>query len=232
MRKHVAVLALVAVAVALAGCGNSESSGAPGNPASGNLGSSGGGGSDEISKLLAKTKEAKYKVTYESGNDKPITIAQDPPRFSYVSGDSASYVLADGSAVSCSGKGSSATCTALPGGDAIKTMMTTVYGAVGSFLLSDAGNGIPGLLNIKTTDKKIAGRDAACATIDSSALGVLSAVIKGSYTVCIDKQTGIMLQTKSDDGSGSTSDLTAIDFGAPTDADLTPPATTSTIPGQ
>ena len=199
----------------------------------GNLGSSGGGGSDEISKLLAKTKEAKYKVTYESGNDKPITIAQDPPRFSYVQGDSSTYVTADGSAVSCSGTGSAATCTKLPGnGASVIQSLSASFGSLATLFLSEAGKGIPGLANIKTTDKKIAGRDAACATIDSSTLGVLGAAIKGSYSVCIDKKTGIMLQTKSDDGSGSTGDLTATDFGTPTDADLTPPATPSSIPGQ
>ena len=41
-----------------------------------------------------------------------------------------------------------------------------------------------------------------------------------------------MLQTKADSGTGSTEDITATDFGEPTDADFTPPATPSTIPGQ
>ena len=80
--------------------------------------------------------------------------------------------------------------------------------------------------------EQVAGRDAACATIDAGNLGALSAALKGSYSVCIDKETGIMLQAKADSGSGSTEDITATDFGEPTAADFTPPATPSTIPGQ
>jgi hypothetical protein len=244
MRKHVAVLVVVVIAAAgaLAGCGNSESSGTgnTGSSGSGNAGATTGpgdtgsiGGDSEISKLLAKTKNAKYKVTYQSGSDQPFTIAQDPPRFSYVSGDSSTYVLADNSAVSCSGTGSSATCTKLPGtGDSVRQGLSTSFGALAALFLGGSGTGIPGLANIHTTNKQIAGRDAACVTIDSSTLGALSAALKGSYTICIDKNTGIMLQAKSDNGSGSTTDITATNFGSPTNADLTPPATASTAPGQ
>ena len=236
MRKHVAVLALVAVAIALTGCGgSSKSSGQPGDTTPGNTTKSGdnngSGGNDNLSKLLAKAKAATYKVTYQSDNES-FTIAQDPPKFSFVQGDSATYINEDGSAVSCSGTGSTASCTKLPGtGEALKTGLTAGLGAFAALFVSQAAN-IPGLVDIKTTDETIAGRDAACATIDAGNLGALSAAIKGSYTVCVDKETGIMLQTKSDSGSGSTNDITATDFTNPTDADFTPPATPSTIPGQ
>jgi hypothetical protein len=240
MRKHVSVLALVALALGLAGCGNSESSGGTGNTGPGSTGSDTTGpgdtgssrGDSDLSKLLAKTKDAKFKVTYQSGEDTPFTIAQDPPRFSYVNGDSSTYVLADGSAVSCNGTGSSATCTAMPGsGDSIKQGLNAAFGSIGALFLSEAGKGIPGLAGIKTTDASIAGRDAACATIDGSTLGALGAAIKGSYSVCIDTETGVMLESKADDGNGTTSDLKATAFGAPSDSDLTPPATPNTIPG-
>ena len=98
--------------------------------------------------------------------------------------------------------------------------------------LTEAGKGIPGLGDIKTNDEEIAGRDASCATIDSSTFGALGAAFKGSYSVCIDKATGVMLRVKSSDGSGSSDDITATDFGDPSDDDFTPPATPVTIPGQ
>ena len=231
MRKHLAVVGLVVVAIGFAGCGGSST---PSSKASGSGNTTGkNGGDDELSKLLEKTKSAKYKVTYQSGNDEAFTIAQDPPLFSYVQGDSATYVLKDDSAVSCSGTGSTATCTQLPGGGAtMKTGLTAGLGAFAALFLSQSGTGIPGLLNVKTTNKEVAGRDAACATIDAGSLGALSAALKGSYSVCIDKETGIMLQTKADSGNGSTDDITATAFSEPTEADFTPPATPSTIPGQ
>ncbi len=227
MRKVVAVA--IVGALALAACGGKSSS-------KGSNGATKGGSSsgNDFSSLVAKTNNAKYKVTYQSGSDTPFTIAQDPPRFSYTTESSGTYVTADGSAVSCSGTGSTATCTALPGGGAaIKQGLTTSFGAIGALLVSQAGKGIPGLSSItKTTGKTIAGRDAECATIDASSLGVLGAAIgKGSYSVCVDKATGVMLESKTDDGNGHTTDVKATAFGTPSDADLTPPATPVTIPG-
>jgi hypothetical protein len=218
MRKLVAVAALSAVA--LAGCSSSDD------------GANGGG--SEFSKLLAKAKAAKYRITYESGGDELFTIAQDPPRFSYVSGGSSTYVLADGSTVSCTGTGQSATCTDQPGiGDSIKQGLNTRLGAIAALFVTEAATGIPGLGAIKTTDRSIVGRRAACATIDGSILGDLGAGIKGSASVCVDKKTGVILASKADDGNGHVADVKATEFATPTDADLTPPATvttSSTIP--
>lgn len=233
MRKHIAVLALGALALTLAGCGDSDKpSGGAFNTGPGDTGS--GGGDSEISKLLAKTKAATYKVTYQSGDDDPFTVAQDPPRFAYSSGDSATYVTADGAAVSCSGSGSSETCTELPGsGDTYKTVLGTAFGAAGALFLSAAGTAIPGLADIKTSDGKVAGRDAVCATIDGGILGALGGEdVKGSYSVCVDQETGVMLELNSDNGAGSTTKITATNFGEPTDADFTPPVTPGTVPGQ
>jgi hypothetical protein len=229
MRKLVAVAVLSALV--LAGCGKSSSNGgAPGDATKPGA----KGGNRDFAALIARTNAAKYKVTYQSGSDTPFTIAQDPPRFSYTSGDSSTFVTADGSAVSCSGTGPTATCTSMPGGGAsIKQGLTASFGAVGALFVSQAGRGIPGLTNIsKTTTKTIAGRDAVCATIDASSLGVLGAAIgTGSFSVCIDTDTGVMLESKTDDGKGDTTDVKATEFGAPSDADLTPPATPITIPG-
>lgn len=224
MRKLVTATVLAAVLLAACGGGGKSSSDGSGD----------GGGNSGFASLVAKTSKAKYKVTYQSGSDKPFTIAQDPPLFSYTTEDSATYVTADGSAVSCSGTGADATCTSLPGGgDAIKQGLTGAFGSFGALFVSEAGKGIPGLGGIsKTTSKSIAGRDAECATIDKGTLGVLGAALgDGSYSVCIDKETGVMLESKSDDGKGNVEDIKATDFGTPSDADLTPPATPNTIPG-
>lgn len=202
--------------------------------ACGGGGTSSNGGGNDYASLVAKGATAKYKITYQNGTQTPFTVAQDPPRFSYGTADSATYVTADGAAVACSGTGASATCTSLPGGgDAVRQGLTGLFGAVGSLFFSQAVKDIPGLGNItKTTSKTIAGRDAICATIDASTLGVLGAVLgDGSYSSCLDKSTGVILQSKADDGKGTIIDIKATDFGTPTDADLTPPATPITIPG-
>jgi hypothetical protein len=230
MRKLL-VLAVVG-AVALAACGGGKSSPSVGAGATSPGGGSKGG--NDFASLVAKTNAATYKVTYKSGSDTPFTISQQGKRFSYVSGDSATYVTADGAAISCSGTGASATCTSLPGsGDAIKQGLNSAFGALGALFATNAGKGIPGLSSItKTSSQTIAGRKATCATIDASSLGILGAALgKGSYSVCVDAQTGVMLSSKSDDGSGHVSQVSATAFGDPTDADLTPPATPQTIPG-
>jgi hypothetical protein len=232
MRRPVAVLALGAVA--LFGCGNgSDKPSAGGGSGTTDNGSNGGGGSG-FSELLAKSKAAKYKITYTRGDDDEVfTLAQDPPRFAYTTEGSATYVPGDGAAVSCSGSGSSATCKELPGtGDAYRASLSNVLGVAGAFFLSAAGSSIPGLLDIKTSDEEIAGRAAVCATIDGSTLGALGAAIEGSYSICVDKEIGVMLRVRSDDGSGSSNDLTATKFEEPSNDDFTPPATPGSVPGQ
>jgi hypothetical protein len=217
-------LALAVVgALALAACGSKSSSN----------GSGGNGVGGGFAAIVARTGSAKYKVTYQQGNEKPFTIAQNPPRFSFITDGSATYVTADGSAVSCSGTAKSATCTSKSGGGAlIKQGLTRVLGTLGALFVSEAGKGIPGLGNIKSTDKSIAGRAAACATIDASTLGALGAALgSGSYSACVDKQSGVMLESTADDGNGHVTDIKATAYGSPTEADLTPPSKPIVSPG-
>jgi hypothetical protein len=239
MAKRMTIV-LVAV-LALAACGSSKSSGSSdtGSHLSDVPGSTNGSGKSDNSgfaSLVQKAKDAKYKVTYTNTDGQSFTIAQDPPKFSLVEGDSATYVTADGSSVSCSGTGSSATCSQLPGtGAAIQQGMASAFGAVGQLFVTLANEnigGLGGLGHIATTSKTIAGRDAECATVDKNTLGVLGAAIgDASYAVCIDKDTGVMLSTKTTDQGGKTNEITASDFGSPSDSDFTPPATPQTIPG-
>jgi hypothetical protein len=236
--KRIAVV-LVAV-LALAACGSSKSSGTSdtGSHLTDTPGSTSGSGSDNgFGSLVQKAKDAKYKVTYSSssGSDS-FTIAQDPPKFSFVQADSATYVTADGSSVSCSGTGSDATCTQLPGatGSAMQQGWAAAFGGVGQLFvtLANESNSIGNLVHISTTTKSIAGRDAECATIDMYSVSFLAAAIGvASYQVCVDKDTGVMLSSKSTDKNGKSDEITATDFGSPSDSDFTPPATPSTIPG-
>lgn len=220
MRRLVA-LAVVGTVV-VAGCGGGKSS--PSATA---------GAKNDFASLVAKTNAATYKVTYQSGNDVPFTLSQQGREFSYVSGTSSTYVTADGAAVSCSGTGPSATCASRPGGgDAVKQGLTSLFGALGTLFVTDAGRTIPGLSGISTTSgKQIAGRDAECATIDSSSLGALGAALgRGSYSVCVDTETGVMLSSKSDDGKGHVKQIVATRFTEPTAADLTPPTKPQSLP--
>jgi hypothetical protein len=225
MGKRIAVV-LVA-ALALAACGSSSSSGSGGT--------GGSGGSNDFASLLQQSKTAKYKVTYSRDSGGDITIAQDPPKFALVESGSATYVTADGSAVTCEGSGSSATCTQLPStsGSSIQQGLSSAFGAIGSALVAATSAGVPGLTNIVSkSGSKIAGRDATCATIDKKSLGIIGSGLPSgaSYSVCVDKDTGVLLSSKSNDGSGNVSSITAKSFASPTAADFTPPATPSTIP--
>lgn len=235
MRRPVAVLALGAVA--LFGCGNgSDKTSADGGSGTTDKGSNGDGGGDSgFAELLANAKAAKFKITYTKGDNggEVFTLAQDPPRFAYTTEGSATYITADGAAINCSGSGSSVTCTELPDtGDTYRATLSNVLGAAGAFFLTVAGSSIPGLLDIKTSEDEIAGRAAVCATIDGSTLGALGEAIKGSYSACVDKKIGVMLRVRSDDGSGSSNDLTATAFEEPSDDDFTPPATPGSVPRQ
>jgi hypothetical protein len=236
MGKRIAV-ALVAV-IALAACGSSNSSGAGaggnGSHLSSPSGATNGGGSstNDFASVVGKAKTATYKVTYSNSDGGSFTIAQDPPKFSLIEGESATYVTSDGSSVSCAGSGSAARCTQLPGtGTAVQQGMASAFGAVGTLFTTLASENLHGLLNISTTGKSIAGRDAECATIDKNSLGVLGAAIgDASYQVCMDKDTGVMLSSKASNGSGKADSITATDFGSPSDSDFTPPATPTTVP--
>jgi hypothetical protein len=229
MRKPFAVAAALLAAVTGAAC-TSVTIGSGGNVS---------GGGNGFGSFLAKISAAKYKVTYQAGDETPFTIAQDPPRFSYVSGSNASYVTADGSAIGCSSVGAppttaASTCKSLAGGGAaVKQSLATHLGALGALFVSEAGKDIAGLGSIKSTDKSIVGRAAACATIDKNTLGAISAALlgSGSFSVCVDKATGVILESKADDGNGRVIAVMATHFGTPTDADLTPPSKPVANPG-
>jgi hypothetical protein len=49
--------------------------------------------------------------------------------------------------------------------------------------------------------------------------------------VCLDKESGVVLESKADDGDGKALDIKATAYGEPTEADLTPPAAVSSLPG-
>jgi hypothetical protein len=210
--------------VALAACSSGGTSSAPttakGRP----------GGGDGLSSLVAKAAKARYKVTYQSGSS-TVVVAQDPPKYSLVQSGTAIYGSGDGTFVECSGNGSAATCAQFADtGDAAKQSLAGSFGSVGASLLdalSQAGSVFAG---ITTSDATIAGRDARCVSVDSkSVAAIVGDALKGTLTVCADKQTGVLLKSHVAGATGG-EDIVATSFDEPSDSDFLPPATPITIP--
>jgi hypothetical protein len=208
------------VGLVLASCGGSNNSkalikGAP-------TGKSGSGNSG-FDALIGKSKNATYKAVYNSGGSE-ITIVNLPPASAYINGDTGYYQDAAGTTTVCNGTGSSATCTEAPAGagPSVTTMMQGMFGAYGALLTTSAASVF---LNVQTSEKTIAGRQAKCAKIDASKFGSA-----GSVEVCADAELGILLSMNTTDSSGKQdSQLEATSVSTnPTQADVTPPASPQT----
>jgi hypothetical protein len=217
------VIAAVAAALALAACGDDSTS------SSATLSTtavSGGDGSDFAS-LVEKAETSSFRVTYRTSDGTLITIAQDDKgRQSIVDGDS--LVISDGAnTVSCDGTTPSATCRDLgtlgeQTMDRLAAMWTSVYTGLTS-LASSAFDG-------DTSSDTIAGREATCATVTASALpGALGAVAgrlgrDATATVCVDNETGVLLELSAGSGDDTTVVLVATEFGQPSASDFQPPS--------
>jgi hypothetical protein len=242
VRKVLVTMLTVALAVAgLAACGgDDDDAGSAGTTAGSGPGDTGSTGDQRLDELLQQAREATYKVTYESIDGVQTIVAQDLPRVAYVSGDSGLYQTADGRAVSCSGISdpAMAACVLLPStsGTLVEQAATTFFGAAYAGFLAAADQGGDLFGTIETSDEEIAGRDAQCATFDPGASPLIPAT--GSFTACVDLETGVVLRVSGTDQSGEVvTTFQAVDFGEPTDDDLDPPAepteiTVPTIPGQ
>ena len=197
-------------------------------------------GDEALDELIAQAREATYKVVYGAVGDEQIVVAQDPPRIAYVSGDGGLYQTADGRAVSCSGirEPAMAACVLLPSsaGTLVEQAATTFFGPAYAGFLAAAGEDRGLFGTIETSDDEIAGRDARCATFDPGASPLIPAT--GSFTACVDTETGVVLRVASSDANGDVVlTFEAVEFGTPSDADLDPPAeptelTVPTLPTQ
>lgn len=222
-----------ALAIGVAACGSSgnnkaktgggaTSSSSGAGPSATTAGGDGGGGgaASEIAGLVRKAKTANVKVTYKTaGTDNTFTLAQFNGDSSMATGDS-SIVTSGAKTYSCTGKGTGAMCTELPGGSALGTaMLTGFFGAYSAlFSTPDSITGRLGFVEKTTSTATIAGRGAKCATIKAGALGAL-----GEVKMCVDAQTGILLEGTTTAG-GQSSTLQATEFKESTAADVKLPA--------
>jgi hypothetical protein len=227
MRKYLACVAIVAVALStLAACGGDDDDSA--NPANnGTTAKSNGNGSTDsttgnadLDALLEKAKDAKYRVTYQSGDDNDeITIANDPPKSAFISGDTM-FINTGDESLTCNGTGADAKCIKNPaGGAGLEAMLTGFFG-VYSALITAADKNLGIVFDVsKSGDEEIAGRSAQCAEISGGAL----AQTEGHLKVCVDKETGVLLLGESGDDN-STNKIEATKFEEPKDSDFEPPA--------
>ncbi len=186
-------------------------------------------GGNGLSSLVGKAAKAVYRVTYQAGAS-TIVIAQDPPKYSAVQGNNSAYDSGVGTSVECTGKGLNAICVQLPNtSNLAQQSLAGSFGSVASTLfdaLGKAGSAFAGTL---TSDATIAGRDARCITLDEAELGALvGPALKGTTKICVDKQTGVLLESHADSARGA--DLIATSYGEPSPSDFVPPSTPITAP--
>jgi hypothetical protein len=232
VRKLLITTFTVAIAVAgLGACGGDDDGDAGGDTtttADGTGPTTPSTGDARLDELVQRAREATFKVTYEAIDGVQTTVAQDPPRVAYVSGDGGLYQTEDGRAVSCSGIGdpAMAACVVLPStsGSLAEQAATTFFGAGYAGFLAAANQGGEDVFGtIETSEEEIAGRDAQCATFDPGASPLIPAT--GSFTACVDVETGVVLRISGTDQTGEeVTAFRAVEFGEPTDDDLDPPA--------
>jgi hypothetical protein len=213
----------VLVSIALGACsGGGKAANLPTTPTS-------TGGTKSLSSLMAKAAAARYKVTYQAGNT-TIMIAQDPPRYSSVQGNTSIYDTAAGTSVECTGVGVTANCAEIPDAKHLaKQSLAGSFGSVAASLVDALGKSGADFAGITTSSKTIAGRSARCVTLDGTKLAsIVGDALKGTTTICADSQTGVLLESHVDSAKGD--DLLATFFGDPSDADFNPPSTPITLP--
>lgn len=169
-----------------------------------------------------------------------MTIAQDGTgNTMFQSGDSAFYT-SDGKTVSCSGTGSDAKCTDLGnmgGVGAAAAGITAAFTGLYTGLTSLDKSVYSGHESSET----IAGRDANCVTFKASDFGALAALASGlgdsnydasaQAKICVDKETGFLLQWGASSDNGNNKDfLVATEVGESSPSDFQPPSTPETIP--
>lgn len=186
----------------------------------------------EISKLVAKAQDARYRVTYRrpglGGKTIAIVIAQDPPKYFIDTGVTSAF-KAKNSFTECDSLAGVITCKHLPAAAALieeELILARVFGTTGSLFLYDAPAGIKGLSQLTPVDKTIAGRAARCVTLTGATLKDVDPSATGSFTACVDAQSGVMLESRYLDVTGTTIDVIASAYGEPVDSDFTPPSTT------
>jgi len=236
-RFAAAVLVAVVAGAGLAACRGDDDSSSSGNTSSADQSTSptsDAGSSDatappntegltpQLSAILDRQKDAVIKITYRHGKD-TFTIAQDHDRKAITSGTSMSIVTPARS-VDCTDLKTTPTCLQVPEGvTSLVSLGLVFYDAVAQGI-AGASEAYP---PIKTTNEKIAGRDAVCASGDAQTfLGGASSSVgrvpSGTVRACVDTETGFLLSYTN---TGSANDqLIATSVRKATDKDFEPPA--------
>jgi hypothetical protein len=225
------VIGVLAATLALAACGSSSKSGSSGGDTT--TTGSGSSSATDIAALAKKAETASFKVTYKTSNGDTITIAQDGQgKKSIVQGNNLFIVDGD-TAVYCDGTTSSATCEdrGRAGKAAADAATATVTGAYRSLAALNSS-----LFNGDTSSETIAGRDATCVTVKLADMGgILGSIADkigadASGSMCVDKETGVLLKLSGGTGGNPTDVLVATEFGEPSDSDFVPPSTPKSGP--
>lgn len=188
-----------------------------------------GTGDEELDELLARARDVRIRVTYETDDGETITVSQDGEGRSAVFPDESSVMIStDDGTVVCDGlDGDAPTCNELPGelGD------LTGAGLGFFFLLGESlSQAADELEGIDRSRDEIAGRDAICWDIDPSrfAPGFLEELGDDDVPddargrVCIDEETGFLLEIASE-SDGEEFFFRAVEVGEPDDDDFEPP---------
>lgn len=191
----------------------------------------GTGSGNDFAQRYADATKARFKITYTTNDGDPQTYAQDGKGNSvYGDGNSQYFRSSSGSVLCTTDSDGKASCGPAPGGASVSPFLA----------LFNAGQGYIQVLGnfADTESKSVAGRDAECVTFSKdTAKGVgavgaaIAAAIEGSLTYCVDKETGVLLESSTTDESGTTTDSFKVTkFETPTDADFTPPTTPASLP--
>jgi hypothetical protein len=245
MRKLIATCSAVLIAMAVLGaCGGSSDKPAADSDgdspkttvtdAPDNSDGNDGGSDTDISKLYGESTTKSFKINFTTDGDggEEQTYAQDGKgKSAYGSGDSQFFTSSDGS-VTCSGTGSTATCTAIPGPSTPSPFFSTFQ--AGQAYVNALGK------YAEPESETIADRDAKCVTFSKDTIAeagpvaaAYASLIKGSWKYCIDDDTGVLLSYSiTDENDKTTNVLTVTKFEEPSDSDFDPPSTPQTIPGQ
>jgi hypothetical protein len=228
MRRFAALAAVLVVmlGLVLAGCGGSDDSSSDDDSEQVDTpdDASDNSSDDEASEFAQRLEDqakVRVKVTYETNNgDVVYTISQDGSGKQAIFADDTVYISDGDSVLTCNTADGSATCIDNPAamGQAALLPFTGALTAASDTI--KGARDVPGGFGDASTEE-IAGREADCYEVKFG----------GSYKVCADAETGILLKSEVS-GGGETASLVAIEVTEPDDSDFEPPAgaTVETLP--
>ncbi len=225
MRKI--IFAGLVAAFLVAGCGGgSDKKGTPATSPGGTTATTttGNTGNSNFDAILDKASKARFRVTYKSstsehGDESLFTLSQDGNgKSAYFSSDGDSQFIVDGDTIiSCDNLKSTPRCTQTTGPQAQALVSAYTGLFLGPQTAIQAGRA-RGFGN--TSSETIAGRDAACVSVDFAA---------AQWKYCADKESGVVLKWEGSSG-GKSASFVATEAGDPKDSDFTPPVTPETVP--